>query len=200
MMSKDFSNKYMENNKRNANLATCRNPLTTQTKRSAMVDRAGDVEGGKHSVGKKSYAYKCKEMGVFIQVCVAIREYRASNPNSSFVQLWGDVLHKNWPFIFEKDARDMYPGNIQRMIDAEPEFAKCWYSPAGNLIGMAKLRLERILERDDVEDGTVIKAYDTLMKYEINDQVSTLAFSDETNETLNNIAQGLRELATGELE
>lgn len=199
-MSKDFDNKYMEKNKRNANLATCKNPLTTQSKRSAMVDKAGDIEGGKHSVGKKSYAYKCKEIGVFIQVCVAIREYRASNPNSSFVQLWGEVLHKNWPYIFEKETKDMYSGNIQRMIDAEPEWAKSYYSPAGDLIGMAKYRMERILEREDVEDGTVIKAYDTLMKYDVQDQVATLAFSEETTETLSSIAQGLRELAAGDVE
>lgn len=197
-MAKVYDSKYMNKNARNAHLAVAPNPSTKQTKRSAAVDKAGDIEGGAHSVGRLSYALKCKNQGVFIQVCVEIRKYRTDNPDSTFLQLWANVLHKNWPFIFEKDVKDMYAGNVQRMIDAEPEWAKAYYSPAGDLIGMAKYRIERILERDDVEDGTVIKAYDTLMKYDMQGNENILAFSDETNQTLASIAQGLKELATGE--
>lgn len=199
-MAKVYESNYMNKNTRDARLSSVANPLTKQSKRSELVDKAGDIEGGKHHVGQKGYAYQCKEYGVFIQVCVAIREYRASNPDSTFKKLWDEVLHEKWPYIFIKTSKDLYAGNIQRTIEAEPEWAKAYYTPAGDLIGMAKYRIERILENAETEDGTIIKAYDTLMKYDVQDQVATLAFSEETNETLSSIAQGLKELAAGDEE
>lgn len=192
-----FDNKYMDKNKRDPHLAIAPNPVTKQTIRSGAVDKAGDYEGGAHMVGRLSYAMKCKQQGCFVQTCVDIRNYRTAHPNSTFLNLWRDVLHKNYPYIFEKDVTEVYSGNVQRIIDGEDEWRKAYYSPAGDLVGMAKYRIERILEKDDVDDTTVIKAYDTLMKYDIAKDDTKIAFSEETNETLNNIAQGLKDLATG---
>lgn len=182
---------------RDARLATVANPTKSQNKKSKMLDSRTKSPQVAHTAGRLGYAQKCKELNIFLKVTVCIKQFRQENPNSTFLDTW-QILHSNFPFVFSQDRSSMYSGNVQKMIENEPAWCEAYYAGKEDLIAMAEYRISKILEKDDVKDETIIKAYDTLKKYQVENNNNVATLSDETSQTLDNIQQGLQEMLSGE--
>lgn len=177
----------LKNKKRTKTLATVNAVATRINKKSAMLDEVDEV----HCVGRKGYAEKCKLLGIFYQVTVSIQEFRVEYPNSSYVDLY-KYLHDTYPFVFDTPADKVYSGNISKMINNEPAWSKAYFCGKRDLIKIAEYRIGNMLEQDDLEDTTLLKAYDTLKKYQNDKANDAAAISEETLNTLESIEFGLK--------
>lgn len=165
-------NKVINNIKnRDARLATSGNPNKKPNKKSELLSKDINDPRAIHSVGRKGYAEKAKLTGNYLKVCITIKKYRQEHPNCSYMDLYKE-LHKIYPFIFSEDASNMYPGNVSKMINNDDEWRNCYWTGQEDLIAMAEYRISKILSDDNAEDTTIIRAYDTLKKYEVNKENS----------------------------
>ena len=177
----------LENKKRSATLATVNAVKTRVNKKSAMLDNNEEI----HCVGRIGYAEKCKKLGIFYQVTVSIQDFRQDYPNSSYVDLY-KYLHDTFPCVFDTDPSKVYSGNVSKFINNEPDWSKAYFCYKRDLIKIAEYRIGNILEDDGTDDATVIKAYDTLKKYENDKAKDAAAISEETVNTLESIKLGLK--------
>ena len=152
---------------RDARLATSGNPNQRTNKKSEMLAQNPEDPKAIHSVGRKGYAEKARLSGVFLNVCITIKKFRQENPNSSYIDLYKE-LHKVYPWVFSEDPSKVYSGNVSKMINNETEWQKWYFCGQEDLIAMAEYRISQILHDEDAEDNTIIRAYDTLKKYEVN--------------------------------
>ena len=176
-----------KNKVRVGTLATVNAVKTRVNKKSVLLDSVDEV----HMVGRKGYAEKAKTLGCFLQITISIQEYRQEFPNSSYVDLY-KYLHDTFPFIFEKGTAEVYSGNVSKIINNEPAWSKAYFCGKRDLIKMAEYRIGNILEKEDTEDTTIIKAYDTLKKYENDKKNDANDISEETANTLESIKLGLK--------
>lgn len=151
---------------RDQRLATSGNPNKRVNKKSEMLSKDVNDPKAIHSVGRKGYAEKAKLTGNYLRVCMCIREYRQKNPNSSYMDMYR-VLHDKFPFIFTEAPEKTYPGNVSKFINNDVEWCNAYFTGSEDLIKMAEYRISKILADECTEDGTVIRAYDTLMKYKV---------------------------------
>ena len=164
--------------KRNARLTVVPSPANQkQCMKSALIDNNDTQTDVSSLPGRKGYAEKCKQAGIFVRVSAHIRDFRTKNPDTSFMDLYKE-LHSAYSFIFDKDPNDMYGNNFQKVIEAEPAWCNAYYTNRVQLVELARQRVCEVLEKDSIDDATAIRAYDTVMKYEVADN----SFSDEDNE------------------
>lgn len=178
--------KKSKSNKRNARLTVAPSPANQkQCIKSEMSDDKEKLLQVASMPGRKGYAEKCKTSGIFVRVCAHIRKFRTDNPDSSFMDLYKE-LHSAYPFVFEKDPKDMYGNNFQKVIEAEPKWCNAYYCNKTQLIELARQRVYEVLEKDEIEDAIAIRAFDTVMKYEIAES------NDEVVDDNNNITFGFK--------
>ena len=172
--------KKSKSNKRNARLTVAPSPANQkQCIKSEMSDDKEKLLQVASMPGRKGYAEKCKTSGIFIRVCAHIRKFRTENPDSSFMDLYKE-LHSAYPFVFDKDPKDMYGNNFQKVIEAEPKWCNAYYCNKTQLIELARQRVYEVLEKDEIEDAIAIRAFDTVMKYEIAE--SNAEVDDDSND------------------
>ena len=166
---------------RDARLATIKGHKNIkQTQKSKALDK-GNFDSS--TSGKRGYAEKCKLQGVFLRVTISIKEYRMAHPNSTFSDVW-EYLHELYPYIFVKTREQVYGSNVQKMIEAEPQWCEAYYCGKEDLIKMAEYRISKILENPNLKDTDLIKLYDTLKKYEAEQNADEYNDNDEITFTL----------------
>lgn len=113
----------------------------------------------------KGYAAKCQKQGIFLRVTISIKEFRQKYPNSTYIDTW-KMLHEEYPFVFDTPPDKVYPGNVSKIINSNPEWQEAYFCGKEDLIKMAEYKLSKLLESDKTSSSDIIKIYDTLKKYE----------------------------------
>lgn len=196
-------------NNRKYTLAVTPNENVYTSKKAEMLKNGETVS----QKGKKSYVQKAIETGVYKQIGYDIKEYREQNEDCSCLQLYTDVLHKKYPHIFYLSPEKVYNAqNILKVINADKFWCSCYFFNKRKLMHQVELQLSELLDQEDLEDSTILSAYDKINKYKIEKaklrleeqkmeliKQSTVsikkdASSIETNKTLNEIADALNSL------
>ena len=161
-----MNNRKKKKSLRNANIAVTPREVRRESKKAEAVNSGVDPfdESLKH--GKNGYAFKAMQSGDYRTVGAVIKQFRQENPDSTYVQVY-DALHKRFPWIFEREAKDMYSGNISEFINKDKLWRSCYFINKAELIALAEIRISEILNDESTEDKVVISAYDKLKKYEL---------------------------------
>ena len=64
----------------------------------------------------------------------------------------------------------MHWGNFKKKIEQDVGWTNAYYCCQTQLIDLAKDRLYEVLSKEDIDDSTVISAYDKVMKYSLAEQ------------------------------
>lgn len=144
------------------NLAVVPNENVYKSKRLDAIRKGADPY--EKAKGRTSYSVKAVQAGVFHKVAGAILSYRKENPTASYMDLYNDVLHERFGYIF--DEEEMYSGNVSKIVNSVQEWSDAWFFNQSELVGLAESRLYQLLGKDDIDDKTVISAYDKIKKYE----------------------------------
>lgn len=144
------------------NLAVVPNENVYKSKRLDAIRKGADPY--EKAKGRTSYSVKAVQAGVFHKVAGAILSYKKENPTASYMDLYNDVLHERFGYIF--DEEEMYSGNISKIVNSVQEWSDAWFFNQSELVGLAESRLYQLLGKDDIDDKTVISAYDKIKKYE----------------------------------
>ena len=144
------------------NLAVVPNENVYKSKRLDAIRKGADSY--EKAKGRTSYSVKAVQAGVFHKVAGAILSYKKENPTASYMDLYNDVLHERFGYIF--DEEEMYSGNVSKIVNSVQEWSDAWFFNQSELVGLAESRLYQLLGKDDIDDKTVISAYDKIKKYE----------------------------------
>ena len=144
------------------NLAVVPNENVYKSKRLDAIRKGADPY--EKAKGRTSYSVKAVQAGVFHKVAGAILSYKKENPTASYMDLYNDVLHERFGYIF--DEEEMYSGNVSKIVNSVQEWSDAWFFNQSELVGLAESRLYQLLGKDDIDDKTVISAYDKIKKYE----------------------------------
>lgn len=144
------------------NLAVVPNENVYKSKRLDAIRKGADPY--EKAKGRTSYSVKAVQAGVFHRVAGAILSYKKENPTASYMDLYNDVLHERFGYIF--DEEEMYSGNVSKIVNSVQEWSDAWFFNQSELVGLAESRLYQLLGKDDIDDKTVISAYDKIKKYE----------------------------------
>lgn len=144
------------------NLAVVPNENVYKSKRLDAIRKGADPY--EKAKGRTSYSVKAVQAGVFHKVAGAILSYKKENPTASYMDLYNDVLHERFGYIF--DEEEMYSGNVSKIVNSVQEWSDAWFFNQYELVGLAESRLYQLLGKDDIDDKTVISAYDKIKKYE----------------------------------
>ena len=144
------------------NLAVVPNENVYKSKRLDAIRKGADPY--EKAKGRTSYSVKAVQAGVFHKVAGAILSYKKENPTASYMELYNDVLHERFGYIF--DEEEMYSGNVSKIVNSVQEWSDAWFFNQSELVGLAESRLYQLLGKDDIDDKTVISAYDKIKKYE----------------------------------
>lgn len=145
------------------NLAVVPNENVYKSKRLDAIRKGADPY--EKAKGRTSYSVKAVQAGVFHKVAGAILSYKKENPTASYMELYNDVLHERFGYIF--DEEEMYSGNVSKIVNSVQEWSDAWFFNQSELVGLAESRLYQLLGKDDIDDKTVISAYDKIKKYEV---------------------------------
>ena len=143
-------------------LAVVPNENVYKSKRLDAIRKGADPY--EKAKGRTSYSVKAVQAGVFHKVAGAILSYKKENPTASYMDLYNDVLHERFGYIF--DEEEMYSGNVSKIVNSVQEWSDAWFFNQSELVGLAESRLYQLLGKDDIDDKTVISAYDKIKKYE----------------------------------
>lgn len=157
-----MSRKKNNKPKRNANLAVTPAKVVYESKKAAAVNNGADPFDKELKNGKPSYVFKAQQAGDYRKIGAYIRDYRRKNPDCTYVDMYSK-LRERFPWIFDKD---MVSGNISKIINGDKLWRSCYFTNKDELIALAELRIEELLDDDDTKPETIIRAYDTLKKYE----------------------------------
>lgn len=144
------------------NLAVVPNENVYKSKRLDAIRKGADPY--EKAKGRTSYSVKAVQAGVFHKVAGAILSYKKENPTASYMDLYNDVLHERFGYIF--DEEEMYSGNVSKIVNSVQEWSDAWFFNQSELVGLAESRLYQLLGKNDIDDKTVISAYDKIKKYE----------------------------------
>lgn len=144
------------------NLAVVPNENVYKSKRLDAIRKGADPY--EKAKGRTSYSVKAVQAGVFHKVAGAILSYKKENPTASYMDLYNDVLHERFGYIF--DEEEMYSGNVSKIVNSVQEWSDAWFFNQSEVVGLAESRLYQLLGKDDIDDKTVISAYDKIKKYE----------------------------------
>lgn len=144
------------------NLAVVPNENVYKSKRLDAIRKGADPY--EKAKGRTSYSVKAVQAGVFHKVAGAILSYKKENPTASYMDLYNDVLHERFGYIF--DEEEMYSGNVSKIVNSVQEWSDAWFFNQSEIVGLAESRLYQLLGKDDIDDRTVISAYDKIKKYE----------------------------------
>ena len=134
-------------------------------KKAEMLDNKDiDDSAVSHIVGRKSYGQKAREQGLYIVICSAIRKFRQENRDCTFADL-NVFLQENFPSVFETIFN--YPQNLSKIISGDKGWCAAYYSSGLTLIELAEQRMYEVLEKEELDDGLKINAYDKVFKYEL---------------------------------
>lgn len=151
---------------RNANLAVTPAGIINENKKAEAVNNGMDINDKSLEAGRDGYAFKAQQSGDYRKIGAVIKKYRSQYPDSSFLDVY-EVLHSRFPWIFEKERKDVYSGNVAKFIKNDRLWRNCYFANKDELVTLAEVRITEILEKDNIDDKTVISAYDKLKKYEL---------------------------------
>lgn len=151
---------------RDARLAVQPNQLNKSVvlKKADMLDDKEDMFNVPHTAGRKSYVQKAKEQGLYFLIKAQIRKYRVKHKDSSCADLY-KYIQPLFPTVF--DDEDMNAGNFKKKIEQDVGWCNAFYCCQVELLDLARDRMYDVLTKDSIDDETIIKAYDKVMKYSI---------------------------------
>lgn len=186
------SNKKKNNSIRDRRLAVSR---PVEPPKLAMKAELADDDNYNGSIlkGKKSLIEKLKVQGIYYRVLSNTRKYRIDNPNSTYKELY---LHLNtlYPTVF--DNLDVYGSNFRKIVESDEKWSAAYWSSKNDISDMIDLQTIMLLQREDLEQSTIVKLYDIEVKrkqLEAQDKNNVSTYSEETSKTLNEIEAGLKE-------
>jgi hypothetical protein len=144
------------------------NPNTIKNRKNVRAKKFENGEDMSKVKGRKSYSEKIRESGQLKQLCAMITSYRESNPDCSPMDVYRDIMFKYFPYIYTISPDKMYVGNVKKMIDSDQELREAYYTLRGlDLRALADYQMKRVLSKDNLDDNTIISAYDKVNKYDI---------------------------------
>ena len=152
------------NGKRNARLAISPNVNAGTSKKTKALQENKDV---KHIRGVDSYSTKAIRLGIYEDIAYSIQMYREKNPDSTYVDVYRDVLYKKYPSLFKTSPDKVYGGNISKFINGAELWRKAYFASTPKLVSKALLKIDKMLDKDDLDDSVLVNTYDKLKKYEI---------------------------------
>lgn len=142
-----------------------------------------DDYNGSHLKGKKSLIEKIKTQGVYIRVLSNTRKYRIENPNTSYKDLYL-YLNTLYPTIF--DNLDVYGSNFRKIVESDAKWSSAYWSSKNDIEEMIDLQTAMLLQRDDLEQSTIVKLYDLeLKRKQLAEQVENNNINSEDNYNIN---------------
>lgn len=199
-----MANRRKKKTGRNANLAVAPVGVIVERKKSTAVNEGTDPYDESLRNGKNGYAFKSQQAGDYRKVGAVIKKFRQENPDSTYLEVY-EALHNRFPWIFDRETKDMYSGNVAKIIKDDPLWRNCYFINQAELIALAEVRLAEILDNEATEDKVIISAYDKLKKYELIEKQLELGNSTDTNicsaetvKTLSEIEAGLKEFNSSE--
>jgi len=153
---------------------------------------------GSHLLGRKSLIEQIKVQGLYLRVLSNTRKYRIENPNTSYKDLYL-YLHTLYPHIF--DNLNVYGSNFAKIVESDAKWSAAYWSSKDDIADMIDLQTIMLLQREDLEQSTIVKLYDLELKrkqLEAQNKEEVATYSEETNKTLSEIEQGLKEFNSSE--
>ena len=134
----------------------------------------------KKSRGIQSYSTKAIDMGIYEDIAYSIQMYREMNPDSSYVDVYKNVLYEKYSTLFTTPPDRVYSGNISKIINGDCLWQKAYFSSTSKLVSKALLKIGDMLDKDDLDDSVLVNTFDKLKKYEIaNRQLNSSIQTDD---------------------
>lgn len=167
--------------KRNEKLALSPNKNARQSKKTnALTSGKASMDDIKKSRGILSYSTKAINMGIYEDIAYSIQMYREINPDSSYVDVYKNVLYEKYSTLFTTPPDRVYSGNISKIINGDCLWQKAYFSSTSKLVSKALLKIGDMLDKDDLDDSVLVNAFDKLKKYEIaNRQLNSSIQTDD---------------------
>ena len=154
--------------KRNGNLAVSPNKNARQSKKTkALTSGKANMDDIKHMRGIQSYSTKAISMGIYEDIAYSIQMYREENPESSYVEVYRNVLNAKYPQLFRAHPDKVFSGNISKIIQGDDMWRKAYFVSTSKLVSKALLKIGDMLDKKDLDDSVLISTYDKLKKYEL---------------------------------
>ena len=152
------------NGKRSGRLAISPNVNAGTSKKTKALQENKDT---KHIRGVDSYSAKAIKLGIYEDIAYNVLIYREKNPDSTYVDVYRDVLYKKYPNLFKTSPDKVYGGNISKFINSNELWRKAYFASTPKLVSKALLKIDKMLDKDDLDDSVLVNTYDKLKKYEI---------------------------------
>jgi hypothetical protein len=134
---------------------------------------------GSHLLGRKSLIEQIKVQGLYLRVLSNTRKYRIENPNSSYKDLYMH-LHTLYPHIF--DNLNVYGSNFAKIVESDAKWSAAYWSSKDDIADMIDLQTIMLLQREDLEQSTIVKLYDLeLKRKQLEAQAETQNVSGDDN-------------------
>lgn len=128
--------------------------------------RAEHFEDGQNEKmkGRRSVVEISKEQGLYTAITAFIFKYRKDKKDKCTYNELFVLLHDNFPSVFTKVG---YSGNLSKLINSEPAWSQAYFSGTLDLMEIAELRLNQILNDDSIDVQKQLTAIDKLTKFEL---------------------------------
>ena len=154
--------------KRNGNLAVSPNKNARQSKKTkALTSGKANMDDIKHMRGIQSYSTKAISMGIYEDIAYSIQMYREENPESSYVEVYRNVLNAKYPQLFKTPPDKVYSGNVSKIIQGDDLWRKAYFVSTPKLVSKALLKISDMLDKNDLDDAVLVNTFDKLKKYEL---------------------------------
>ena len=184
-------------------------PQSAREAKKAELQRNGlDVS---KMAGRDSYAYKAINLGVYEDIEFLIIEFFDKYPNGTNMQLY-QMLHEKYSDVFDKEPNDMYSGNITKMICSSSGWKRAYEYSMEKSVLRSKYYAHCVVTDNSEEAKVRLQASDKIVNWDLSEKKLALekrkldlleksssggnsdSISNETNNTLNLIVEGLKEL------
>ena len=152
------------NNKRSGRLAISPNINAGTNKKAKALQENKNTN---HIRGVDGYSAKAIKLGIYEGIAYSIQMYREKNPDSTYISVYRDVLNKKYPSLFKTPPDKVYGGNISKFINSNDLWRKAYFASTPKLVSKALLKIDKMLDKDDLDDSVLVNTYDKLKKYEI---------------------------------
>lgn len=157
--------------KRNGNLAVSPNKNARQSKKTkALTSGNASMDDIKHIRGIQSYSTKAISMGIYEDIAYSIQMYREENPESSYVEVYRNVLNAKYHQLFKTPPDKIYSGNVSKIIQQDDLWRKAYFVSTSKLVSKALLKISDMLDKTDLDNNVLVNTFDKLKKYELCDR------------------------------
>ena len=121
------------NNKRSGRLAISPNINAGTNKKAKALQENKNTN---HIRGVDGYSAKAIKLGIYEDIAYSIQMYREKNPDSSYVDVYKNVLYEKYSKLFKTPPDKVYGGNISKFINSNDLWRKAYFASTQKLVSI----------------------------------------------------------------